>query len=71
MLGWLSANPEQASDVMEATVRLLSGKSDGNTSGIRALDSERLTRSWASMTGCGCEGRFTPVASAQGGAAQV
>ena len=56
MLNWLDANPEQASDVMEATVRLLSGR-DGSSHSAAPL----VTRSWASMQGCGSEGRFTPI----------
>ena len=67
MLRWLASQPAQASDVMEATVRLLSGKSDGRAKeGPRtasALDGVRLSRTWGSMAGCGCEGRFMPVGS--------
>ena len=54
-LGWLSAEPEQTSDVMEATVRLLSGKERS----AKLL----TTRNWQSMRGHGCDGRYTPDAS--------
>ena len=48
-LRWLAANPERGSDVLEGVVRLLSGSA------------QRLQRrSWRSMAGCGCEGRYVP-----------
>lgn len=53
---WLKANPEQASDVMEATVRLLAGNKD-------AAGPRLHTRQWQSMHGTGCVGRYTPSAA--------
>ena len=47
-LRWLAANPERGSDVLGAWC-LLSGSA------------QRLQRrSWHSMAGCGCEGRYVP-----------
>jgi hypothetical protein len=57
---WLAANADQASDVMEATVRLLSNR-DSSAGG------QLMSRTWVSMKGCGCDGRYTPQGAAQQG----
>ena len=61
MLAFLGSEAEQASDVMEATVRLLSNR-EGQTAQLS-------TRSWHSMKGMGSEGRYTPVAKEKTSAA--
>ena len=53
-LAFLGGDVEQASDVMEATVRLLSNRETSAT--------QLSNRAWASMHGLGCEGRYTPSA---------
>ncbi|KOO22777.1 conserved unknown protein [Chrysochromulina tobinii] len=61
VLAWLKANPEQASDIMEAIVRLLSGRDKG----IKTQGGTRLvTREWASMKFTGCDGRYMPNSAA-------
>ena len=52
-LRWLGAHADQASELMEAVVRLLSGEEG------RLLK----TRVWRSLEGCGCFGRYVPEAA--------
>ena len=66
VLAWLTANPEQASDVMEATVRLLSGKEAAGKNAARLT-----TRQWESMAAYGCAGRYTPSSGAAGANAKA
>ena len=64
LVAWLQANPSQASEVMEATVRLLSGSNESVDTHHARASSALATRNWRSMETSGCTGRFTPEPSA-------
>ena len=62
VLGWLDRNADQASDVMEATVRLLSGREGGTLDGKARLQ----TRAWQSMEGLAAAAAQPAAAAADG-----